>query len=199
MKDLKQAIDQVTLSANHITITCPLGTQLECGVNPAENGSSGDVTVKRFPLCVPQPVLANETSGQVALAGWLTPTGSRSYSPANCKLDSVVFADVENGRITGFRGEAECVAAIENHYQFVSDKFGIEKDVVHSWHAGIHPACLYAGRVQDDPDRWSNNIFGSPRYLHFHTCGNSRPVKFAGWYWIPRLSLMVSRFGRRGV
>ncbi|MGI9355081.1 MAG: hypothetical protein ACR2PF_07970 [Rhizobiaceae bacterium] len=175
MKDLKAAIDLVTLSAKHIAITCPLGTQLTCHVSAEEHRSGSEVTIKRFPLCVPQPVLANETSGTVALTRWLTPTGSRSYTPANCRLEDVVFAIVERGRIIGLEGRRQCVDSIQNHYRLVSDKFGIDKDVVHSWHAGIHPGCSYNGNADDDPDRWSNNIFGNPRFLHFHTCGDYPP------------------------
>jgi hypothetical protein len=26
-----------------------------------------------------------------------------------------------------------------------------------------------------DADHWSNSVFGSPRYLHFHTCGDYAP------------------------
>ena len=27
----------------------------------------------------------------------------------------------------------------------------------------------------NDPDYWSNTVFGSPNYLHFHTCGDYAP------------------------
>ena len=175
MKDLKVAVDKISFNAEHIEITCPLGTELSCQVDLSDYHTDGEVAIKRFPLCVPQPILAKNTSGKVALSNWLTPTGSRSYSPASCEIDSVVFAEVKNGRITGFHGEQKCVDAIETHYQFVADKFGIDKNAVHSWHAGIHSACSYTGNAEDDPDRWSNNIFGSPRFLHFHTCGNYPP------------------------
>ena len=51
----------------------------------------------------------------------------------------------------------------------------MNKNFVHSWHAGIHPGTRYRKSVEDDPDQWSNTIFGSPRYLHFHTCGELPP------------------------
>jgi len=175
MVALKQAVDAVTLSASHITLTCPLGTELECNPNRQNHQNGGDVAVKRFPLCVPQPVLANTLNGKVALARWLTPTGSRSYLPSSCQFETVVTANVRDGRITGFEGNDSCVDAIEEHYAFVSEKFGIDKDFVHSWHAGIHPACSFTETAGEYPDRWSNNIFGSPRFLHFHTCGNYPP------------------------
>jgi len=189
MKDLKAAVDAVTFSAGAITITCPLGTSLECEVEREDLESGGDVAVKRFPLCVPQPVPAGGSSGKVALARWLTPTGSRTYTPASLKIDDVVFAHVERGRIKGFEGEKTAVAAIEAHYRHVADQFGIDRNAIHSWHAGIHPACFYDYKAEDDPDRWSNNIFGSPRFLHFHTCGAYPPGEICWMVLDPTISL----------
>ena len=81
MKAFKQAVDRVSISAKQITISCPLGTRANCAVNSEICEADSDVTIKRFPLCVPQPILAGATSGRVALVRWLTPTGSQSYSP----------------------------------------------------------------------------------------------------------------------
>ncbi len=64
---------------------------------------------------------------------------------------------------------------VKNHYEYVSKLFNINKNVVHSWHAGIHPGIIYNNAVDENPDRWSNTIFASPKYLHFHTCGNYAP------------------------
>lgn len=189
MKDLKAAVDAATFSASRVTITCPLGTSLECEVDREDLQSRGDVAVKRFPLCVPQPVPASGTSGKVALARWLTPTGSRSYTPASLKIDDVVFAQVKRGRIEGFEGEKTVVASIEKHYWHVADQFGIDRNAIHSWHAGIHPACSFDHKAEDDPDRWSNNIFGSPRFLHFHTCGAYPPGEICWMILDPTISL----------
>lgn len=174
MVAFKTAVDAVAKASNRVAITCPLGTRLEGGVE-MEDFESGEVSVKRFPLCVPQPVLARAISGRVALARWLTPTGSRSYSPASVRIDDIVFAHVEQGRVAGFEGDRRSVEVIEQHYRRVAEQFGLDKDAIHSWHAGIHPACFFEGRVEDDPDRWSNSVFGSPRFLHFHTCGSAPP------------------------
>lgn len=175
MSALKEAVNEVTFSADRIEITCPLGTQY-CGtVQTIERESAGEVTVKRFPLGVPQPVPAANFSGCVALARYLTPTGSMPYEPASCRIDSTVMAIVESGRIIDFEGDALCVAAIRQHYDRVSSRFGIDPDCIHSWHAGIHPGCFYDGQIDDNPDRWSNNVFTHPRFLHLHTCGNYAP------------------------
>ena len=35
--------------------------------------------------------------------------------------------------------------------------------------------CTFEGSRDANPDLWSNTIFGSPGYLHFHTCGDYPP------------------------
>ena len=64
---------------------------------------------------------------------------------------------------------------IDNHYNYVSKKYKIDKDVIHSWHCGIHGGLLTDTINENDPDYWSNTVFGNPKYLHFHTCGNYAP------------------------
>ena len=175
MIDLKQAVNDVVLGGKEVTITCPLGTRFSGSVPAVERENDADVTVKRFPLGVPQPVPAGGFSGQVALAHYLTPTGSKPYDPPNCRINGVVMVHVEMGRITGFEGPDEDVAAIEHHYDRISSHFGIDRNFIHSWHAGIHPGTGYPSSVHDDPDRWSNNVFTHPRFVHFHTCGAYAP------------------------
>ncbi len=175
MKALKEAVNGVLLGAGEIEITCPLGSHLTGRLSAEDKAESADVTVQRFPLGVPQPILAAGFSGTVKLARYLTPTGSRPYEPASVAIPGIITATVEKGRIRGFEGDPAGVAAVEEHYRRVADGFGIDPDFVHSWHAGIHPACTYSASVADDPDRWSNTVFTHPRYLHFHTCGAYAP------------------------
>ena len=173
--DLKAAINDVLLSADRIDVTCPLGTEFSGNVTDRTREDAVDVAVRRFPMGVPQPVIAAGFSGRVALARYLTPTGSQPYEPASQEIGSTVFAMVENGRIAGFHGEDDDVNGVRGHYRFVSEKFGIDPDAIHSWHAGIHPGCAYHADAAEDPDRWSNNVFTNPRFLHFHTCGAYPP------------------------
>lgn len=173
--DLKEAINDVLLGAERIAVTCPLGTDLSGNVGENVREDSTDVSVRRFPMGVPQAVLAQNFSGRVALARYLTPTGSQPYEPAALAIGEPVFALVENGRIAGFDGDAETIEKVCAHYKFVSDKFSIDPDAIHSWHAGIHPACAYEGDAARDPDHWSNTVFTNPRFLHLHTCGAYPP------------------------
>jgi hypothetical protein len=172
---LKNAVNDVLLNADQIEITCPLGTAISGALTPAARASREDVTVRRFPLGVPQPIDASTFSGRVALAHFLTPTGSKVYEPASLALAGPVFAEVKNGRIDAFTGNEDVVAQVREHYRQVSDYLDIQWDVVHSWHAGIHPASAYDRTAAENPDRWSNTIFTNPRFLHFHTCGTYPP------------------------
>jgi hypothetical protein len=173
--ELKQAVNEIMLSAGNIEITCPLGTAISGGLSQAARAEGKDVGIQRFPMGVPQPVDASGFSGQVALARFLTPTGSRVYDPAFLKIDRPVIAEVSSGRITGFSGDPADESSVRQHYQSVADLFDIDSNVVHSWHAGIHPGCAYTRTAAADPDRWSNTAFCNPRFLHFHTCGDYPP------------------------
>ena len=44
-----------------------------------------------------------------------------------------------------------------------------------SWHAGIHPGNIYPENMKENPPVWCSTVFGNPRLLHFHTCGNQPP------------------------
>jgi len=174
MGEIKQLIDNVFQSSRSVQVTCPLGTKLEG--NPVwAIGEATEVSLKRFPLLVPQPVPALGMSGRVALSRFLIGTGSRYYEPYSLPLNTTVFAHLEGNEITRFEGEPSEVENIHKHYEHVSNIFSIEPMYVHSWHAGIHPGCEYTSQATDNLLRWSGTAFGNPRLLHFHTCGDYAP------------------------
>lgn len=175
MADLKTAIDTLLLKAGSITISCPLGSDLRGDMRDHATGAPGEVTVLRFPVGVHVPIDARSFSGEVRLARYLTPTGSRVYDPPWISIDEPVTAVVESGHVIRFVGDGRDIDRVERQYRQVAQEFSIEPDVVHSWHAGIHPGCHFAGLAADDPDRWSNTVFTNPRFVHFHTCGNDAP------------------------
>ncbi len=186
MLSLKQAVNNVLAQASRIDIECPLGTRVT-GTPVTNPNGAADVSMRRFPMGVPAPVSAERFSGRVALAGYLTPSGNRAYAPAWLALENTIYAEIENGRIVNFSGDAQTVASVRNHYQHVSNFFGIDPTAVHSWHAGIHPGVRYDMAVADDPDRWSNTMFTSPGYLHFHTCGAYAPGEICWMLANPRV------------
>ncbi len=173
---LKNLTNSALFGEREIIITCASGTKLR-GISPQDPGDdgAGDVTIMRFPMTVFRPIPGNRFSGKIALTKWLCGTGSRVYKPESILIDGVVYALVESGQIVDFEGERREVDKVRAHYAFVSKKFEIEANTLHSWHAGIHPQNGYRGLATDDLTRWSGSAFGNPRYLHMHTCGNYAP------------------------
>ena len=171
---LKDAVERTLLGADEIVMRCRNGTEVRgSGRSCAEE--STDVTIKRFPMLMPCPVLAGGFSGRVALSGFLAGTGSRYYDPFGIEFAGPVAALFEQGRLIAFDGAPEDVALANDHYDHVASRFAIDRDFVHSWHAGIHPACAFPGHASDCYMRWSGSAFGNPRLLHFHTCGAYAP------------------------
>jgi len=79
MVEVKRRVDELCAAADCIEISCELGTMLTG--KPAV-GSADEleyVSVARFPLAVPAPVLASGFSSRVALTRYLKPTGSMLY------------------------------------------------------------------------------------------------------------------------
>ncbi len=172
--EVKSVIDDAFLNASHIRVTCPRGTEYS-GKPLAGEKPPLEVTLKRFPMLVPQPVACEGFSGQIALSRFLIGTGSRFYEPYYLPLPTDVMAMVSNNRITHFDGTARDVEAVEQHYRHVAGQFAIDPWYIHSWHAGMHPGCQFSNDAESDIIRWSGSAFGSPRILHFHTCGNYAP------------------------
>ncbi len=196
---LKSLINAALFGEKQIVITCPSGTRLE-GISPLDPADDNvdDVTIRRFPMTVFRPIPANTFSGRLALSRWLCPTGSRFYAPNCVLIDGIVFALVENGRIVDFEGKEREVRKIREHYDFVADKFGIEGDVIHSWHAGFHPQNGYNGLAIDNLSRWSSTAFGNPRYLHLHTCGDYAPGEICASVFDPTITVEGVDFWRNG-
>jgi len=174
MVEIKAAIDSAFMKAESIRVTCPRGT--DYAGKPQWNGKQPvEVSLKRFPLLVPQPVPSAGFNGRIALSRFLIGTGNRFYQPYHLDLPKDVIACVENNCITHFEGDSVEVKRIENHYLSVSEQLGIDPWYVDSWHAGIHPGCHFEADARADIMRWSGTAFGNPRILHFHTCGQYAP------------------------
>lgn len=171
---LKTALNRMLCAAGSIRVTCPAGTDFH-GPGPGAAEPLPDVGVGRFPMPVFTPIPAAGFSGTVALPGFLVGTGSMYYEPYALEYEGSLSVAFEAGRIKKFHGDAGAIEAAERHYQFVADRFAIDRDFVHSWHAGIHPGCQVSGLASDSYERWSGAAFGNPRILHFHTCGAYAP------------------------
>lgn len=174
-EDLKTCIDQKMATAGEIRITCPLGTELIGKPEESKEDETDEVSVRRFPLTIGKPVLASGFSGRVALARWLVGTGSRYYQPYVVPLEATIHAYLEHGTIVSFEGPADVVKIARDHHRHVGDLFDIDPFLVHSWHAGFQPQTFYPLPAAHNPARWSSLVFGSPRLLHFHVCGDEPP------------------------
>ncbi|PUB12038.1 hypothetical protein [Yoonia sediminilitoris] len=171
--DLKTAVNEALDRADHVRLTCPAGTEItgrpEMNLTP-----EGDTSILRFPMSVFTPVPAHSFTGRAAMT-FLTGTGSKYYDDYSPEFSAPVFALMENGRLTGFEGDPKDVARANAQYDRVSGMFGIDRNFVHSWHAGIHPGCGYPWDMRQNYERWGGAAFGNPRILHFHTCGTYAP------------------------
>ena len=174
MVALKDLITVTLAGARRAQVTCPNGTDV-VGTPDMPLTGVGDTTVLRFPMSVFKPVPAHSFSGRVALCGFLTGTGSQYYDDYTMEFDGRVLAHLDKGRLIGFEGSARDVAAANAHYDRIAVDLGIDRNCVHSWHAGIHPGCGYLKDARDNYERWSGSAFGNPRILHFHTCGTYAP------------------------
>jgi hypothetical protein len=171
---IKDAVNGVLDRAEHVHLTCPAGTEMT-GRPEMNLAADGDTSIMRFPMSVFTPVPAQTFSGRAALSGFLTGTGSRYYDDYTLEFDGQVFALMELGRLTGFDGSPADVARANAHYDRVAALFGIDRNFVHSWHAGIHPGCGFPWDIRHNYERWGGAAFGNPRILHFHTCGAYAP------------------------
>ncbi len=155
-------------------ITCPAGTDLEGRVVAPEGDSAPltqDFSLKYFPVMITPPLPAAGLSGRLALGRWLLSTSTHAYDGSVLEMTEPLFAEVRDGKIARFHGDAAQVAEVERHFHQVAALFGGDPYAVNSWHCGINPKTFYAGQAEADVEKWSSVVYGSPRYTHFHACG----------------------------
>jgi hypothetical protein len=181
MREVLESFESQLNAARSWRITCPLGTDVTGTQNPGDGAAADgeDFTLALFPVPIHRPVSCSGMSGRVAVAHWLMSTANHVYEESFLKLDEPLMAVIEAGRIVDFEGSKELVKRVRSHYRRVANLFGIEEDVVHSWHAGIHPKAFYPLSATSNILRWGAVAFANPRYLHFHTCGNYAPGEIA--------------------
>ena len=139
--DFKKSIDEVFINTKKLKISCPSGTDVTGNCYKVFSDNN-DVAIKRFPMVVHSPISANLLSGVVVVEKFLTSSGSSFYSPSNIKLNEKVKFYIKNGHIQSIIGNEKDVCNIKRHYDYVSNKFEIKRDIVHSLHCGIHNGLL---------------------------------------------------------
>ena len=198
MSKLHHKLEEELDQASYWSITCPLGTDVQ-GTFAWKGDEDEDFTFGLFPVTTFKPVPCNTMSGKIALAHWLIPGGKASYEPAFLPIRKPVMAHVAKGRLERLEGDEDDVAPVQAHREMVAAKFGIDRDFVHSWHVGLNPHTFYAGRADDDLERWGAVSFASPRYLHFHTCGDYAPGEIAWSVFDPTVRVDGIEFWKEGV
>ncbi len=165
-------------AARHFRIVCPAGSELEGELTPdaRATGGSGPVvaefSVNLFPVMIFPPVSCAAMSGRLWLGRWLTNTSTTVYDDSIVMMDAPVFAQVHNGMITRFEGDADETGKIERHFKRFEDQIGDQAYAVNSWHTGIYPKTFYRGDPMANVEKWADLVYGSPRFTHFHVCGH---------------------------
>ena len=199
---LLERFEQELLSSKHWHIECPLGTDIQGEFNwpIGDQEAASDFTMNLFPVTTFIPVPCESAQGRVALSRWLVPGSAQKVEPGYLPLDSLVFAEVEDGIITHFSGDPETVRQVNAHYEHISSALGVNRHRVHSWHAGLNPFTSYSGNLSSLADwkRWESISFASPRYLHFHTCGDEPPCEIAWSLFNPSVRVDGERYWHNG-
>ena len=119
------------------------------------------------------PLSCAGLSGKLALGRWLMTTSTRDYDGSLFEFNSPVVAIVEEGTITRFQGAEDETRRVEQHFERVGTISGGDPYALNSWHAGTNPKTFYHGSAEDNLEKWSDLVYGSPRYTHFHACGKN--------------------------
>ena len=181
LAQLRDKLEQELLDAENWQITCPLGTNLSgsfCWPS-LKGGKDDELQVALFPVSTFKPVPCCTANGRVALSRWLMPGGAPKLELPGMDLAGCVYCDVENGTIKKFDSQTHEADKVAKHYDRVASTLGVNRNRVHSWHLGINPQTYFPQPAEQNFEQWCALSFASPRYLHFHTCGDEPPGEIA--------------------
>jgi len=200
MSILLEKLETELMAAKTWHICCDLGTDIGgsfCWPS-REQGVDDEFSLKLFPVTTFKPVPCNTAKGNIALSRWLVPGAAAKVEPSTLSFDEVVTVEVHEGTIKEMRGPSHSVKKISDYYDFVSRQLGVTRNRVHSWHAGINPFTSYQGNIDDELEEWGATSFASPRYLHFHTCGDIPPGEIAWSIFNPTVNIDGETFWKDG-
>lgn len=200
MSKLLQKLEQELMAAKEWRISCELGTDIEgtfCWPSLSE-GTDDEFSLELFPVTTFKPVPCNTANGVVAISRWLLPGAAAKVEPPTLSFDGVIKIEVENGNMTAMRGPETSTRKVNTYYDFVAGELGVNRNRVHSWHAGINPFTEFLIDVDNNLENWGAISFASPRYLHFHTCGDLPPGELAWSIFNPTVTIDGERFWHDG-
>jgi len=167
---LQTALNQ----AREWRVTCALGSDVVGTSDPViyARDTDHDFSLRLFPIGTFRPFPCDSMNGRL-VTRWLPPAVTHRYQPYGIVLDEPVAAIIEKGRIVTFEGKS--ASAARAHYEKVGAALDTDPFIVDSWHGGINPKVFYSGAAEDNIERWAGVMWGSPRYTHFHSCGDYSP------------------------
>ena len=181
MTKLLHRLESELTNASQWRITCPLGTDISgrfCW--PSQNDGVDDTfSMGLFPVTTFKPVPCDTANGSVALSRWVMPGAAAKVEPAVLNFEGVVHAYVRNGSLDTLKGNPDAVQSLNDYYDRVSRTLQTNKNRIHSWHLGINPMTFFNEEIDRHLEQWAAISFASPRYLHFHTCGDVPPGEIA--------------------
>jgi len=180
MQNMTRLLHESLTEAKRWRITCPLGTDLssvaefEAGKAPTSTGDG--FTLQTFPIGSHRPFLCRSMQGTLAVTRLIS-SGVHAHNPVGLTLNSPVLAEVKDGIMVDFDGDAETVRQVRDHYDMVGDTYGYDGDrhLISSWHAGTHPQGYCTYDDVSDYERWLLIAHNNPRMAHFHSCGDFNP------------------------
>jgi hypothetical protein len=170
-------VDRLNL-AKSITVRCAAGTDLTVTLSPQDNAGGSNAqdlaafTLKTFPVMITPTIPARTLTGKLAASLALTAPAVHDYDDPVLPLPAPVIFCLEQGRIVGFEGDEATIAKVKAHLQRIADLVGGDPWAINSLHTGINPTVFFDNPALSDLERWTAVTFGSPRYTHFHMCGN---------------------------
>lgn len=200
MQELQQKLQDELMRADEWQIQCPLGTDL-CGGfcwPSLSGGEDDDLTVAPFPVGTFKPIPCDSANGQVALSRWLMPGGATRLDNADMTINGTAYAHVKDGMLDSFSGADAVVSGLNSHYDYISETLGINRNRIQHWHAGINPQAYFDKLADDYLDLWCAVSFASPRYLHFHTCGDEPPGEVAWSVFNPTVTIDGNLYWENG-
>jgi hypothetical protein len=200
MSTLLTKLEQELMQASHWRITCDLGTDIEgtfCWPS-LEYGTDDEFSLELFPVTTFKPVPCNTANGVVAISRWLLPGAAAKVEPSMLSFDDVVIIEVENGNMTSNSGSGHSAEKVADYYDLVANHLGVNRNRVHSWHIGINPFTEFLDDVDRNLEKWGAISFASPRYLHFHTCGDVPPGELAWSIFNPTVIIDGHKFWHNG-
>ncbi|MDZ4370844.1 MAG: hypothetical protein U1C74_05405 [Phenylobacterium sp.] len=187
MLDLQSRLARRLAEAGHYRITCPRGTDLSARIAP-DDRRAGDFTVRTFPAMILPPLPADGANGVLALSHALTSTYIHDYADSVIPLPSTATLRINDGQILAIEADPSLATRIDAQFERVAGLFGGAPRSLNSWHCGLNPATYFPAPALSDIDRWSGVAFGSPRYAHFHMCGDA-PGDICGQIFDPTIEL----------